>query len=253
VATIKPSDPSANPNFRIRVEGDQAKFENAPLRELIVIAWDLSPVDKEVPVNAPKWLDSVRYDILAKTPTDPGVKPSEPNFDDLRLMLRALLVERFQIKAHTEDRPVNSYLLVAVAPKLKPADPAEHTVCKEGPGPDGKDPRIANPILNRLVFCQNMTMTEFADELQRTANGYIYNPIVDKTGLEGGYDFTLNFTSIQMLGDAGPGGAGSASEPNGALPLFDAIQKQLGLKLEKQKRTLPVLVLDHVEEKPTEN
>jgi uncharacterized protein (TIGR03435 family) len=256
VATIKPSDPAAKPGFQIRIDADQAKMVNGSLRDYMIIAWDLSPGDKEVPVNAPKWLDSDHIDILAKFTHEEGVKPTPPDFDELRRMLRDLLIERFQIKTHTEERTMEGFRLVAAGPRLKKADPAEHTFCKEGPGPDGKDPRIAAPILNRLAWCQNMTMPQFADELQRLANGYVYGPVLDATGLDGAYDFALNFSSIQMVSpgaDSAKPDSGVASEPNGALSLLDALPKQLGLKLEKQKRPMQVLVLDHIEEKPTEN
>jgi len=135
------------------------------------------------------------------------------------------------------------------------------TGCKEGPGPDGKDPRIANPILGRLLTCQNMTMAEFGDELRNLANGYIYYPVLDGTGLQGGYDFTISFSAIQQLTGTAPpppangdtSAAASASDPSGAVSLFDAINKQLGLKLEKQRRPEPALVIDSIEEKPTDN
>ena len=52
-----------------------------------------------------------------------------------------------------------------------------------GPGPNGKDPRIANPILNRLLTCQNMTVAQIGDELQRWAGDYIYNTVADGTGI----------------------------------------------------------------------
>jgi uncharacterized protein (TIGR03435 family) len=150
-------------------------------------------------------------------------------------------------------------VLSAGKPKLKKADPSNRTGCKEGPGPDGKDPRIANPILSRLITCQNMTMAQFADQLPNLASGYAHVTVLDETGLTDAYDFTLNFSAIGLLrGGAVPGqpagaeGAG-ASDPNGALSLPDAVSKQLGLKLELKKRPMPVLVIDHIEEKPTEN
>ena len=89
-------------------------------------------------------------------------------------------------------------------------------------------------------------------------------PALDATGLEGGYTFTVNFSPVGIVqgggagraGEGGPvagGGALSASEPNGALTLPEALDRQLGLKLELQKRPMQVLVFDHVAEKPIEN
>jgi uncharacterized protein (TIGR03435 family) len=81
---------------------------------------------------------------------------------------------------------------------------------------------------------------------------------LDATGIEGGWDFTLTFTAAMMIASRGgevqpAAGVPSASVPTGGLTLFEAVEKQLGLKLEKQKRTLPVIVIDHLEQKPTEN
>jgi uncharacterized protein (TIGR03435 family) len=85
-------------------------------------------------------------------------------------------------------------------------------------------------------------------------------PVVDGTGLEGSWDFTLSFsTAGQLQSGRRPGEAGSAeaataaSDPNGALSLPDAIAKQLGLKLEQTKRPVKVLVIDHVEARPIDN
>jgi uncharacterized protein (TIGR03435 family) len=109
-------------------------------------------------------------------------------------------------------------------------------------------------VLNRLLFCQNMSMAEFAEELTNLAYGYIFTPVLDATGIEGGYDFTLSFSSADLTkGVGGAAGANGASEPNGALSLIDAVNKQLGLKLEKVKRPVPVLVIDHIDENPTDN
>jgi uncharacterized protein (TIGR03435 family) len=110
-----------------------------------------------------------------------------------------------------------------------------------------------------LLYCRNMTMTQFADLLPQLANGYVHAAVLDKTGLTDAYDFTLSFSAIGILqnGLSGPGQApgqpGGASDPNGALSLPDAVNKQLGLKLELEKRSAPVLVIDHVAQKPTEN
>jgi uncharacterized protein (TIGR03435 family) len=113
------------------------------------------------------------------------------------------------------------------------------------------------------VTCQNMTMAQFAEKLKSIAPGYIHTPVLDATGLEGGYDFTLSFSpagALQAPGGGGRGGspegppasgeASSASDPNGAITLFEAIERQLGLKLSAQKRPVPVLVIDHAEQTP---
>jgi uncharacterized protein (TIGR03435 family) len=97
-----------------------------------------------------------------------------------------------------------------------------------------------------------MTIAQIGDELQRVANGYIYNTVIDGTGLKGSYDFTLSFSSVQNILPTG-GDAAASADPNGALSVFDAVNKQLGLKLEKTKRPYPVMVIDHIEETPTEN
>jgi uncharacterized protein (TIGR03435 family) len=163
------------------------------------------------------------------------------------------------MKVHMEDRPVDAYTLTAVAPRLKPGDPTARTKCTEGPGADGKDPRIANPALNRLLTCQNMTMEQFGKLLPTITAGYIHATVPDATGLKGAWDFTLSFSSVgQPVPGAAPAATSAApsdaaSDPNGTVSLFDAIRKQLGLKLDKQKRTLPVLVIDQINEKPTED
>jgi uncharacterized protein (TIGR03435 family) len=275
VATIRPSKPDTDSRGTVTL--DQVKLQATNLKFMISFAWDLNPNDPEVLVGAPKWLDSDKFDILAKVSSDVAMDdgPNGPRieFEDLRQMLQALLIDRFKMQTHMEDRPVSAYTLIAVNPKLRKADPLSRTRCKEGPGPDGKDPRVATPVLNRLLSCQNMTMGQIGDELQRVAAGYIYGPVLDGTGIKGSWDFTLSFSSADQTraraagggssgsggaGGAGAGGGGSssdgaASDPSGALTLFDAVSRQLGLKLEKQRRPSPVLVIDHIEEKPTEN
>ena len=255
VATIKPSAPGAT-NPRARLEHGRLDVENLPLQILLQIAWDLS--GGELIVGAPKFVDSARFDITAKAP--PPAPGTETDIEDLRLMLRALLVDRFELKAHMEERPVDGYVLSGNKPKMQKADPSNRTGCKEGPGPDGKDPRLTNPILARLISCQNMTMAQFAQQLPNLANGYVHLTVLDQTGLTDAYDFTVNFSTIGALRGVGASGqtpasntGEAASDPSGALSLSDAISKQLGLKLELKKRPTQVLVVEHIDEKPTEN
>ena len=177
-------------------------------------------------------------------------------------MLQAMLIDRFKLKAHFEDRPVDAYTLVAVKPKLKKAaDPRARTGCKTANG-TGIIVLAGATIANRQLTCQNITMPQFADQLQILAGTYVSYPVVDATSLEGAWDFTLSYAAIPPARLAGLRGANlfgggpdapGASEPVGGTTLFDAVEKQLGLKLEMQKRPYPVFVIDHIEEKPTDN
>ena len=260
VADIKLSPPDAPQNIRLQ-PGGRLDAQGVTMKMMIRLAWDIN--DDELLAGAPKWLDSTKYSLTAKASNAISGPANGPqvDIDDLRLMLRALLIERFKIATHTEDRPVTAYTLVADKPKLTKADPANRTGWKEGPAPDAKDQR--NAILVRMVTARNMSMAQFAEDLQRMASGYIHTPVLDATGLSGSYDFTLTFTPAGLLlggpgrgGDAGQqagGVAPAAADPTGGLSLFDAVNKQLGLKLEMHKRAMPVLVIDHVEEKPTDN
>jgi len=256
VATIKPSAPGAN-NVIGKLEHGRLDVQNFPLKDLIILAWDLS--GEELLAGAPKFLDSARYDITAKAP--PPAPGTETDIEDLRLMVRALLADRFKLKTHMEERPVDGYVLSAVKPKLQNADPSNRTGCKEGPGADGKDPRIANPIRGRLMSCRNMTMAQFADVLPNWASGYAHVNVLDSTGLTDPYDFTINFSAVNVVRNSRPAAQPAsasgvdevAADPSGAISLPDALNRQLGLKLELKKRPMQVLVIDHIDEKPTDN
>jgi uncharacterized protein (TIGR03435 family) len=237
------------PGGRVTMAGINLKF-------LIEQAWD---VNDEMLVGAPKWMETDRYDMNASAAT----QGPEMDIEDLWPMLRALITERFKMTSHMEDRPVTAYTLKETKPKMRKADAASRMKCWEGPPPEGKDPRDKNPVLSRLITCQNITMAEFADRLKGLAPGYIHTPVLNATELSGGYDFTLSFSPAGMPGAGAPprdaggpspdGTTPAASEPNGAITLFEAVEKQLGLKLEAQKRPVPVLVIDHADQKPTEN
>jgi uncharacterized protein (TIGR03435 family) len=217
------------------------------------LAWHLDPDTSEMIAGAPKFLDSARFDITARPPADSGTRNAAPlDVDELRILLKSLLKDRFGLMTHMEDRTVTAYTLVAVKPKMRKADPANPTRWHEGPGPDGKDPRITNPMLSRLVTFQNMTTAQFAEVIPLIGSGSYSGPVLDSTGLDGGWDFTLSFSSAGLVRRA-DSAVGGDTDPNRAISIFDAIEAQLGLKLEKHKRPLPVLVIDHIEEKPTDN
>ena len=264
VADIKLTPPDTRFGNSRTQPGGRVNITGLPLQALIAQAWGL--YGTEDIAGLPKSLESNRYDIVAKAPTygpEPdganapagsiGAPASQPpafhtvDDDSVNLMLRNLLIERFGIKYHTEERPVTAFVLTvlksSVKPKMARAEPGRRTGFQEGPGRDGKDPRIANPGASRLVSCENMTMKQFAENLPRIAGGYIGSATVyDDTGLEGAFDFTLNFSVAGMLrgfggggragGGAaatGPGGSTDASDPTGGISLYDAIAKQLGL------------------------
>jgi uncharacterized protein (TIGR03435 family) len=259
VADIKPSALGANMGGQGLLPGGRIELRGAPLKLLIQVAWDINNPD-EMLAGAPKFLDSARFDVIAKasTVTSGPATAQQIDIDALRLMFQALLTDRFRMKVHYEERPVSGYVLTAVKPKLQKADPSNRTGCHEGPGPDGKDPRIAMPVLSRLLTCRNMTIAQFAEQLPNLANGYVHTPVLDLTELTEHYDFTLSFSAIGVLQNGLPGqrpaaGGADASDPSGGISLPDAMNKQLGLKMELRKRPTQVLVIDHVEEKPTDN
>ena len=106
---------------------------------------------------------------------------------------------------HMEDRTVTAYTLVAVKPKMKKADPANPTRWHEGPRPDGKDPRITNPMFHGWSI-QNVTTAQFAELLPWIGSGSYPGPVLDSTGLNGAWDFTLSFSSAGLVQRAGRGG-----------------------------------------------
>jgi uncharacterized protein (TIGR03435 family) len=191
----------------------------------------------------PKWADTQYWDITAKVPmTGEGApnmvngKPQPPPFS-----------------VGLENREVTVYALtVNGKSKLTRADESERSGCKP-------ETNAAKPAPNaQMVVCKNTSTGELAVDLQQMAGTYIDHPIVDATGLEGGWDFTMGWTpKAQLLGSQTPNPnaeAGADSEapvPNG-ISVFDAVEKELGLKLVKEKRSIPVIVVDHVDERPIE-
>jgi uncharacterized protein (TIGR03435 family) len=267
VADIKPSAPITAATVAAVgpagfFPGGRVNLPRFPLILGIQWAWDLVSTDDIV--GAPKWLSSATWDIIAKAP--PEVSPVSGNapLQDLGPMLKSFFIDRFKMKAHFEDRQVNAYTLTAAKPKLKKADPATRTSCKTANAPAAAGTASPFGVLaaGRVVTCQNITMAQFVDQLQIIAGTYVHYPVLDGTGLEGAWDFSFTYSPIpptQLAGLRGapPPGAGpdtpGVSDPVGGTSLFDAVEKQLGLKLEVQKRSYPGLVIDHIEEKPTDN
>ncbi len=253
VAEVKPTDPDYHGDSDVQLqENGRLNAHSMTLKEMIEEVWG---VTDEMLVGAPKFAEVDRWDIVAKAP-DAMAAEGDADVDSIFTMMKALLADRFKLAVHYEDRPISAYTMTAPKPKLKMADPASRTSCKEGPPTLVKvDPRNTNPVLGRLLTCTNASMAYLAEQLPYLANGYVHSPVQDSTGLDGGFDFTLSFsTAGQVQGNnVSVPGSKTASDPNGAIPLPEAMEKQLGLKMELQKRPLPVLVIDHIEEKPTDN
>jgi uncharacterized protein (TIGR03435 family) len=235
VATIKPSMPGAQ--RRIRIQADRLDLQSYTIKDLIVYAWGLSAATvDQVLVGVPKIAESSAFDVLAKAPA-PVLDAEE-----LREMLKTLLMDRFKLKVHNEERSIQAYTLSAAKPKLKPAqDPSARTKC------------IPHPFQTDFeITCQNITISEFAQRLVNAPN--MQFPVADATGIEGRWDLSVTWIVPNQPGANPPSQAASdASLPSGGLLLPEAIEKQLGLKMELRKRPLPVLVIDHLDEKPSEN
>jgi len=152
-------------------------------------------------------------------------------------MLRQMLAERFQLKAHDETREIPVYALVVAKGglKMKSADPND-TYANGIKGRDGS-PAGANSMWseNGKVVAQGYSMKNLAVNLARR----LHREVVDKTGLTGQYDFTLMFSPELTEGEA-------PAESEGAVSLFTALEEQLGLKLESAKGPVATVVVDHV-------
>lgn len=256
VASVKPSDPGARPGGIRTQPGGRLQADGAPMTSLLYRAFNLTQM--EAIANVPKWASTERFDITAKAPALPPAAPPI-DLDGMAPMVRALLADRFKMTYHTEDRQVSAFTLVPAKPKMKKADPGSRARCSFAAPPAG------SPQGSQVYTCQNISMAQFAERIHSLAQGVpipgMNWPVVDATGIEGGWDFTLlySITATYSIiagrsGDpAAAGAAPSAADPNGGLTLFEAIEKQLGLKLELQKRTEQIIVIDHLEQKPTEN
>lgn len=201
------------------------EFRGFSLSELIQFAYSL---DDDRITGGPKWLGYSQFDVFAK-----GRRGSSD--ETVKLMLRALLAERFKLVFHIVDKPAPAYVMtVGKKVQMKEAPEGEDTDCqpKGGVGEDG--------LLT--LQCTNISMPVFAERFHQYAGGYVTHPIVDQTGLKGGYDFTIRWTSRNVLDSKHEG-----------ISFFEAAEKQLGLKLEEKKAPLPAMAVDSVNEVPTPN
>jgi len=165
------------------------------------------------------------FDIEAKADGD-----AVPTTAEFRQMLQSLLTDRFKLKFHHESREIPVFALVVGknGPKFKESAP--DVVASLHVGVNGR---------NQIMTLTKRTLADVVQQLPV----YTGRPVIDKTGLTGTYDIKLEATpSFRINRDPDPAD----------ISAFDAVQQQLGLKLEAQKAMIDVLVVDHVE-KPTGN
>jgi uncharacterized protein (TIGR03435 family) len=216
VASVKASvEPG---KFSTEYKNGRMTIANASLSILICGAYRVTPNRIR---SGPNWLEDDRFEVAAKT--DPATSQ-----DDARLMLRTLLAERFQLKAHQEQKLLDSYTLTVAKGGIK---------MEAVPG----DSPVKAGCPSKLPFtCTNLRMADLASMLSNVAAPDIDRPVIDETGLAGNYNFKLSWTAMSNRPAPGP-------------TIFEALQEQLGLKLQPGKHTVEYLVIDHVERKPIEN
>jgi uncharacterized protein (TIGR03435 family) len=260
VATIKPADESDTHLDQIRPTATEITFSNFTVQGLMTRAFQF-PTGAMI-ANRPPWFNGKRYTVLVRLPSAIDGRALWQNQDEIAIMLQKLMADRFGLKYHWGEQKLDGWVLAGGTPKMKKADPNSRTLCAWGP-PDGeKDVRSTpdSPYDNEF-HCQNVTMAQFADVMQAYTGSDMKYRIFDKTGLAGSWDFTLYYSSLAKLtaaaatadAKAKEAGADTTSEPVGGMSINDAIHKELGLQLVRQPETYPALVMDHIEQTPTDN
>jgi uncharacterized protein (TIGR03435 family) len=259
VAAIKPADPDQRVLRGMLYAGGSQMRIGGTLRSLIALVFQIQPnaANEEI-VGLPKSADSQIWEITAKLPStgegapnSAGGRSLPPPLSVGLEMLRGLLIDQFELKTHSENREVTVYAVTLGSGKLKltKADESERTGCIP-------DPNAPKPFPNLWVManCKNFTMAEFARNLEQVT-GFFDHPIVDATGLQGGWNYLIGFDHHPPPQapnpNQPPGTIAGASDP-GYMSPYEAVEKELGLKLVKTKRSIPVIIVDHVDEKPLE-
>jgi uncharacterized protein (TIGR03435 family) len=241
VASVKPAPPPTPGMIKMQMGGDPGMidYKNVSLKSVIARAYEV----KEFQVSGPDWLDTERFDILAKTP------PHTPK-EQIPVMLRGLLAERFNLTTHPEQKVMPVYAMVVAKNgfKLKPVEDTPDGRVRMTMGPKGR--QMSGPT----------TLAALAGTLSQM----IDRPVVDQTGIDGTYDVDLEWVPDEREGggmmakmkgmaeQASGDPHGDPSGPNG-LSLFGALEEKLGLKLEARKSPVAILVVDHAERVPTGN
>jgi len=245
IVTVKLSDPTKEHLALYWRQPDGLKWDGVTLRGMIANAYGVSSIIRYQIVGGPDWMGSRAFDINAKVDDETTARWSKMTQqavdEERRSMMRTLLAERFQLKFHHETRemPALALRVAKSGSKLQPPHP-EH------------DLQAGTP-LSRINFFAHGHMEGHSALMSNLGRSLASEPeiagrpVVDKTGLTGGYDFTLRWTPD----DSGPGAA--PANPNAQWPsLFTALEEQLGLKLTPEKLPIDIIVVDSVE-MPSEN
>jgi bla regulator protein blaR1 len=227
VASIKPSAPGGR-GVRIQMApGGRLDASGVTAKLLIQQAYGV----KDFQISGgPGWINSERYDLVAKADRDIG-KP-----EHLRPLMQKLLADRFQLTIHrdTKELPVYALVVGKNGPKLKESE-------SNSPGPQI---RMGRGLIDGRGMGMDMLASNLSNPLGRT--------VIDRTGLKGQYDIKLEFTP-EGAADRPGDGPESAPPPDPTGPsLFTALQEQLGLKLESSKGPVEIIIIDRIE-KPSEN
>jgi len=261
VATIKPAAEGERPD-QIRPTATEVVFSAFTVQGLITRAFQF-PTGAMIS-NRPPWLNVQRYTVLVKLPPEIDGRALYQNQDEIAIMLQKLLADRFGLKYHWGEQTLDGWALVGGTPKMKKADPNSRSFCKWG-APPGEKSMNSGPeaLYDNQSYCQNVTMAQYADMMQAFTGSDIKYRVFDKTGLAGSWDFTLYYTSAAKLkasstaaANAKPAESGvtdASTDPFGGITLQEAVRKELGIQLVKQPETYPALVLDHIEQTPTDN
>jgi bla regulator protein BlaR1 len=202
-------------------------------------------------VDAPEWLKTTAYDIdLKATTPEPSATKVEQRMDRNRLMLQALLADRFKLKVHHETKDLPTYNLVVAesGTKLQPATPRDAN--NDGiKGPDGQI-KGTRRMMMQMGGTQATGLAAQATPIADLAwllSQQLGTPVVDKTGLTGSYAFNLQWSTGASQPAKGGDTAPDAIPASSVSSLMDAIHEQLGLRLEPQQAPMDVLVIDHIE------
>jgi len=229
-ADVRANPPATNPYTYASggvLRGGRYDLRKATMLDLIKTAWGIDP---DIVFGGPNWLELDRFDVSAKAP------PETPP-ETIRLMLQALLRDRFGLVIHNDTRPMPAFALTAGKnnSKLTESNGSSSPGCEYQPQ--------ATAATITVYACRNITMDAFAQTLRRLARDYLAAPVVNETDLEGTWDFDLKWNPRSVV----PGPDASRTT------IFDAVDQQLGLKLTPKSAPAPVLVVDRVNEKPTPN